>query len=70
MNDQKMPQLIDDERGTGLFEYALLVSLIAVVSIAAVTFVGTRTRGTFVSVSKELAGLTTIVSISCYQSQY
>ena len=30
------------ERGAGLVEYALLVALIAVVCIAAVTFVGTR----------------------------
>ena len=33
------------ERGAGLVEYALLVALIAVVCIAAVTFVGTSGSG-------------------------
>ena len=31
---------IDDERGASLVEYALLVALIAVVCIAAITFLG------------------------------
>lgn len=35
------------ERGASLVEYALLVALVAVVSIAAVTFLGTSASGKF-----------------------
>ena len=44
-----------DERGASLVEYALLVALIAVVCIAAVTFLGTRTSDKFSSVGSHLA---------------
>ena len=37
-----LSQLFRDERGQGLAEYALILSLIAVVAIAAVTFFGTQ----------------------------
>ena len=38
------------ERGASLVEYALVVGLIAVVCIAAVTFLGSRTSSRFSSV--------------------
>ena len=44
-----------DERGASLVEYALLVALIAVVCIAAVTMLGTRTSTKFSSVGSSLA---------------
>lgn len=34
-----------DERGQGLAEYALILALIAVLAIAAVTFLGTQING-------------------------
>lgn len=34
-----------DERGASTFEYALLAALIAIVAIAAMTFLGERTSG-------------------------
>lgn len=37
----------DDERGASLVEYALLVALIAVVCIAAVTFLGGSAKSKF-----------------------
>ena len=43
MTLQKIIQWLNrDERGQGLAEYALILSLIAVVAIAAVTFFGTQ----------------------------
>ena len=44
-----------DERGASLVEYALLVALIAVVCIAAVTFLGEKTSDKFSSVGSRLA---------------
>lgn len=40
----------DDERGASLVEYALLVALIAVVCIAAVSFLGGNAKDKFNSV--------------------
>ena len=42
------------ERGASLVEYALLVALIAVVCIAAVTILGTRTSDKFSAVGSSL----------------
>ena len=44
----------DDERGASLVEYALLVALIAVVCIAAITFLGSRASTKFSSVGSSL----------------
>ena len=38
---------MDDEAGASLVEYILLVALVAVVSVAAVTFLGKTARGKF-----------------------
>jgi pilus assembly protein Flp/PilA len=44
----------DDERGASLVEYALLVALIAVVCIAAVTFLGSSASEKFSSVGSAI----------------
>lgn len=46
----------DDERGASLVEYALLVALIAVVCIAAITFLGNSADTKFSSVGDAVAG--------------
>ena len=46
----------DDERGASLVEYALLVALIAVVCIAAVTFLGRNADSKFDSVGSAVGG--------------
>ena len=43
------------ERGAALVEYALLVALIAVVCIAAITFIGQSTSNKFSQVGSKLA---------------
>ncbi len=43
-----------DERGASLVEYALLVALIAVVCIAAITFIGERASDNFSDVGESL----------------
>jgi pilus assembly protein Flp/PilA len=42
------------ERGASLVEYVLLVSLIAVVCIAAISFLGTNAKGKFSSVGSSI----------------
>lgn len=44
----------DSERGAALVEYALLVALIAVVCIAAITFLGNSASSTFNSIGSEV----------------
>ncbi|MCU1461448.1 MAG: Flp/Fap pilin component [Acidimicrobiales bacterium] len=44
-----------DEEGASLVEYALLVALIAVVCIAAITFVGTSASKKFSTVGSNLS---------------
>ena len=44
-----------DERGASLVEYALLVALIAVVCIAAVSFLGGEARDNFSQVGDSIA---------------
>ncbi|WP_426572641.1 hypothetical protein [Aquihabitans sp. McL0605] len=46
------------ERGASLVEYALLVALIAVVAIAAVTFLGSNTSGGFLKGADAINGAT------------
>jgi len=43
------------ERGASLVEYALLVALIAVVCIAAVSFIGSQAKNKFSQVGSSLA---------------
>jgi len=45
-----------DERGASLVEYALLVALIAVVCIAAITFLGHSASQRFSNVGSAVAG--------------
>jgi len=47
---------IDNERGASLVEYALLVALIAVVSIAAVTALGQSASTKFSEVNSAISG--------------
>ena len=47
---------INDERGASLVEYALLVALIAVVCIAAVTFLGREASNNFSDVATSIDG--------------
>ena len=52
---QYLISLIDrDERGQGLAEYALILALIAVLAIAAVTFLGGQINGILSSVGKSI----------------
>ena len=44
-----------DDRGASLVEYALLVALIAIVCIAAISFVGTSASGKFSNVGSNLS---------------
>ena len=47
----------NSERGATMFEYALIVSLIAVIAITAVAVVGIRVEETFVEVGERVAGV-------------
>lgn len=49
-----LAQLRSDERGVTSVEYGLMVSLIAIVIIAAVTLVGTQLRDLFNTVAASL----------------
>ncbi len=46
----------NDDRGASLVEYALLVALIAVVCIAAITFLGNSASAKFSSVGSSVKG--------------
>lgn len=48
---------LSDERGASLVEYALLLVLIAVVAIAALTFLGKTVAHTFNNVANNLTGV-------------
>lgn len=43
-----------DERGAGLVEYALLISLLAMVSLAALTWMGGSIRDLFVAIAERI----------------
>lgn len=49
-----LAQLYADDRGQDLIEYALLASLIAVVSIASLKVLGTAVKSTFALLNKAL----------------
>jgi pilus assembly protein Flp/PilA len=51
---QEMADLIHDERGAALAEYALLIALIAVVCVVAVTTLGTSISAVFSSIASSL----------------
>jgi len=52
---QYLVSLIDrDDRGQGLAEYALILALIAVLAIAAVTFLGGQINGILSSVGNSI----------------
>lgn len=46
----------DQDRGASLVEYALLVALIAIVCIAAVTFLGTEVSSKYSHIGSGVAG--------------
>lgn len=46
----------NDEKGASMLEYALLAALIAVVAIAAVTFLGQQASTTFSNIGSHMAG--------------
>lgn len=47
-------RLVKDEEGQGLVEYALILVLIAIVVIAALTFLGNKVNDTFQNVAETL----------------
>jgi len=47
-------RLMDEEEGQGLTEYALILALIAIVAIAAVTFLGGKVTSALNSVGSSL----------------
>jgi Flp pilus assembly pilin Flp len=49
-----LAQLCADDRGQDLIEYALLASLIAIVSIASLKILGTHVKSTFALINKAL----------------
>ena len=51
---ERIKNFFNDESGASAVEYGLLVSLIAVAIITAVTFVGTKLKGTFNGVAGKL----------------
>jgi len=48
--------LQSDERGASLVEYALLVSLIAIIAIAAIAYAGRQIRGTLNNTAHNMSG--------------
>ena len=51
---QLFSAFLKDEEGQGLVEYALLLALIAIVSIAVIRTLGTKVRNTFSTVRDAL----------------
>jgi pilus assembly protein Flp/PilA len=51
---QIVKNLIVDEEGQGLVEYALILVLIAIVVIAALTFLGKKVNDTFQNIGTKL----------------
>lgn len=47
-------QFMKEEEGAGLVEYALLLSLIAIVCIVAITGMGTTITGLFTDISSQV----------------
>ncbi|WP_340122059.1 Flp family type IVb pilin [Methylobacter svalbardensis] len=53
----KMPSFSKKEKGATMVEYAIMVALIAVVSIAMITLVGKSVNSTFQNVNNSLTGM-------------
>lgn len=51
---KKLADLLDDERGQGLVEYALIVALISIVAITALRLIGTRATSKLTSAAGAL----------------
>ena len=51
---QLVKKLFVDDEGQGLVEYALILVLIAIVVIAALTFLGNKVEDTFNNIGTEL----------------
>ena len=51
----RVREQIKNETGASLVEYALLLALIAIVCIAAVTFIGERTKSNLTSTASQLS---------------
>jgi len=50
-----MTRFARDEQGQDLIEYAILIGLITVGTVAVVKYIGTWTKGQFTSLSTDLA---------------
>ena len=57
-------QVLEEEKGANLVEYALLAALIAVVCIAAITFLGTQASTTFRNVGSHLGASATGLAVN------
>lgn len=55
----KIPSLLKKEQGATMVEYAIMVALIAVVSIAIVTTLGQTVRTTFTNVNTSMTAINT-----------
>ena len=51
----KMQNMMQDEEGQGLVEYALIIVLIAIVCIAGLTILGPQINTVFTNISADLA---------------
>jgi pilus assembly protein Flp/PilA len=60
----KISSCMKKEKGATMVEYAIMVALIAVVSIVVIKGLGKQVSGTFNSVSQELSSATTSSSSS------
>ena len=52
--EHQVAEQAQDERGASMLEYVLLAALIAVVCIAAITFLGTEASQTFSNVASSI----------------
>lgn len=59
MMKKELLKSVKNEKGASMLEYALLAALIAVVAIAAVTFLGQEVSGTMSDVANTLNNRTT-----------
>ncbi|MEM7141616.1 MAG: Flp family type IVb pilin [Actinomycetota bacterium] len=52
--ESRLTELVDDDRGASLVEYALLLALLALVCIAAMTALGGTTSGSYSEITSLL----------------
>lgn len=58
-NLNKTPEVVennDNEKGATMLEYAMLAALIAVVALAAISFLGAEVNQTFSHIGNEMSG--------------